>query len=218
MNVQDYAQQVEAFLNELIAEVYQHEAGLKAELEISPIYARYAKLYARGAVEELVAGREERETRYLAEFAVSGYIENQLREQTEEISNGEAQATVEWDGDRIPYRQAPIVLANEGEAERRHELEGRTVAETARLNHLRAARLQRAHELARELGFADYVTLFDTLGELHLEWLAAQMKTLLERTRGLHGEGMESAVGAGRDSAGGGDDGRLGVPAAGAGV
>ncbi len=194
MSVRSYSQQVEAFLNELIAEVYQHEAGLKAELEISPIYRAIRSFIARSAVEELLAGREDRETRYLAEFAVSGYIENQLRERTEEISNGEAQATVEWDGDRIPYRQAPIVLANEGEASRRHELEARTVAETARLNELRAGRLQRAHELARELGFSDYVTLFDTLGDLHLEWLAAQMKMLLERTRELHLSEMEKRL------------------------
>jgi len=197
MRVQEYSQQVEAFLAELVAEVYRHDAGLKSELEISPIYARYPHLYARPAVDQLLASREDRACRYLAEFAVSGFIANELRELTEEISNSEAQATIEWQGDRLPYRQAPITMANEPDLTRRHDLERRTLAETARLNPLRAQRLRLAHKLARQLGFPDYVALYDTLGELHLPWLARQIEGLLARTRARHEEDLAARLRAG---------------------
>lgn len=194
MDLHAYSREAEAFLAALIREYYQHEAGLKDTLQISPIYERYRDLFALETVQELLARQGEREARYLAEFASSGLIENSLRELTEEITNAEARATVAWEERQVPYRQAPILIANESDYARRHELERRTVAETAALNPLRERRLRRAHELARELGFADYVAMCEELGELQLGWLAEAMRELLSRTRDRHGEEMEARL------------------------
>jgi len=186
MDLIAYSQQAETFLAELIREYYQHEAGLKAQLEISPIYQRHGALFSRQAVQELLGGRHSRECRYLAEFAASGLIENSLRELTEEIMNAEAGAVVEWEGSQVPYRQASILISNESDLARRHELERRTVAQTVELNPQRLRRLQRAHDLARDLGFADYVVMCEELSELHLGQLSPAMGELLARTRELH--------------------------------
>jgi hypothetical protein len=186
MDLNQYAGQAEALLTELVAELYRHGAGLKEELEISAIYERHRDLFAPDVVRALLARRDSPEARHLAEFAASGLIEHEVREITEQIATDEARATVPWDDGDVPWRQASVLIANEPGLARRHSLEERTVAVTARLDPQRASRLQRMHELAAELGFAGYARMCDELGALHLAWLAPAMRELLDCTAAPH--------------------------------
>ena len=194
MDLATYSREAESFIAELVGEYYRHEAGLKKQLEISPIYERHRGLFAPEVVRDLLSCRGEREGRYLAEFATAGLIENSLRELTEEIMNAEARASVEWEGRQVPYRQASILISNEPDHARRHELERLTVAETAKLNPPRERRLRRAHAFARELGFTDYVAMCESLSALHLDWLGPAMTELLARTRERHAAAMTSRL------------------------
>lgn len=186
MDLNQYAQEAEALLTELVAELYRHSAGLKEELEISAIYEAHQDLFAPDAVRALLARRDSPEARHLAEFAASGFIEHALRETTEQIATDEARATVAWGDGSVPWRQASVLIANEPDLARRHALEERTVAVTARLDPQRASRLQRMHELAVDLGFAGYAEMCDELGALHLDWLAPAMRELLDCTAAPH--------------------------------
>jgi hypothetical protein len=198
MHLSQYAGEAEALLTELVAELYRHSAGLKEELEISAIYEAHQDLFAPDMVRALLARRDASEDRHLAEFAASGFIEHELREITEQIATEEARATVRWDDDDVPWRQASVLIANEPDLARRHALEKRTVAITARLDPQRASRLRRMHELAVALGFAGYAEMCDELGALHLDWLAPAMRELLDRTAALHEAALSARLDAAR--------------------
>lgn len=188
MNVNQFAERAEAFREEMIREYCQAMAGLKEQLEIAPIYERYADLFAEDTVQALLGQRQDKQGRYLAELATMGYLEQRVKDLTEAITNFILKATVEWDGEEIPYQAVQPRISNEPVMERRHELYARQRAVTAKSNDQRAERLQAMYSAAQGLGFTDYTTMCDQLEDLHLAWLTEQMQTFLDRTEEVYVE------------------------------
>jgi hypothetical protein len=188
MNVNQFEKQAEAFREEMIREYYQALAGLKEELEIAPIYERYADLFAKDTVQALLGQRQEKQGRYLAELATMGYLEQKVKDLTEAITNFILKATVEWDGEEIPYQAVQPHISNEPVRERRHELYARQRAVTVKSNDQRAERLQAMYSAAQDLGFTDYTVMCDQLEDLHLAWLTEQMQVFLDRTEKVYAE------------------------------
>ena len=188
MNAEQFEKRAEAFREEMVREYYQAMAGLKEQLEIAPIYERYADLFAVDTVRALLGQRQDKRGRYLAELATMGYLEQRVKDLTEAIANFILKATVEWDGEEIPYQAVQPRISNEPVMERRHELYARQRAVTARSNDQRAERFQAMYSAAQGLGFTDYTTLCDQLENLHLAWLTEQMRTFLARTEKVYAE------------------------------
>ncbi len=188
MNLNQFEKRAEVFREEMLREYYQAMAGLKEHLEIAPIYERYADLFAEDTVRWLLGQRQDKRGRYLAELATMGYLEQRVKELTEAITNFILKATVEWDGEEIPYQTVQPRIANEPVMERRHELYARQRAVTAQSNDRRAERFQAMYNAAQELGFTDYTTMCDQLEDLHLAWLTEQMQTFLARTEQVYVE------------------------------
>ena len=189
-----YELEAEAFLEGINREYYLTGAGLKETLAIAPLYERYGWLFSREAIGPLLDRRHEQRGRFLAEFAVQGYLDDSVKALSEERTNGMIRAKVEWDGKEIPYRSVTVVLANEPEAGRRHELNSRLAARTADFNPTQLRRLRRLHHEATALGFPDYIDLCDQLGELKLGWLEGQMGSLLERTSSTYFARLENML------------------------
>ena len=188
MNVNQFEKRAEAFQEEINREYYQALAGLKEQLEIAAIYERYADLFAEDAVRALLGQRQDKQRRYLAELATMGYLEQKVKDLTEAITNFILKATVEWDGEELPYQAVQPHLSNEPVMERRHELYARQRAVTAKSNDQRAERFQAMYSAAQGLGFTDYTTLCDQLEDLHLAWLTEQMRAFLDRTEEVYVE------------------------------
>lgn len=83
------------------------------------------------------------------------------------------------DGKEVPYRALSVLIANEADAERRHEIDGLRVGLTAAQNPLRERRWDALHAEARSLGYADYVALCEDVGRLALDSLAASLEAFL---------------------------------------
>jgi len=188
MNVNQFEKHAEAFQEEINREYYQVLAGLKEQLEIAAIYERYADLFAEDTVQALLGQRQDKQGRYLAQMATMGYLEQKVKDLTEAITNFILKATVEWDGEEIPYQAVQPRLSNEPVMERRHELYARQRAVAAKSNDQRAERFQAMYGAAQGLGFTDYTTLCDQLEDLHLAWLTEQMKAFLDRTEEVYVE------------------------------
>jgi hypothetical protein len=188
VNVNQFEKRAETFREEMVREYYQALAGLKEQLEIASIYERYADLFAEDTVRALLGQRQDKQGRYLTELATMGYLEQQVKDLTEAITNFILKATVEWDGEEIPYQAVQPRMANEPVMERRHELYARQRAVTAKSNGQRAERLQAMYSAAQGLGFTDYTTMCDELEDLHLAWLAEQMQAFLARTEKVYVE------------------------------
>lgn len=177
-----YERDAEAFVIALYRELYLADAGHKDQLEIAPLYDRYAWLFTRESVKSLLDARGDALAAHLAEFAVESHLDNAVKALTEEITNTTLKATVEWDGQPISYRSATIVMANEPDVARRHDLFRRILARTVEFHPRPRERLTTLYQGARDLGFRDYMTLWDEVSRLDLAGLAAHMRRLLDRT------------------------------------
>lgn len=184
--VEEFERDIEAFAQEETREVYLVLAGLKEELELVPIYERYAHLFALDSVKGSLKQVVDKRAKYIAEFLTLGYLENKVKGLTEEITNRMLRATVEWDGEAVPYMNLLILIANEGLMGRRHRLDELRREVTATANPERRERWANLHSEAGDLDFADYVTLCDRLRGLNLAWLSGQMQGLLDETREVY--------------------------------
>lgn len=186
----DFEKGAEEFLQQIVRENYLNGAGLKETVDIVSIFNKYGWLFDRSAVEKML-GREDNEGRYLAEFAADGYLDDHVKELSEKITNEITKATVEWQGEQIPYRHASIIIANEPDSGKRHDLESKVQAKTEDQNPDRITRMQKLHAQATSLGFASYLDMYDELKRLHLRLLREQADELLDQTEDIYTKELE---------------------------
>lgn len=197
-----FTERAEKFYGDLLREHYRVGAGLKENLELVPIYQRYADLFAEATVRERVAAMQRdtpsKEARHLADFAVSSFIDDAIKELTEAIVNAELKATVEWDGQPIPYKNVRSALVREPDFRRRHDLQGRQLTVMAKQSPERAQRLDAQHELARGLGFASYRAMIERLRGWDLPRFSKQLDPLLAQTETIFERDLASRLAAAR--------------------
>ena len=164
-------------------EYYLNYAGLKDDLTLAPIYKRYAALFKRKTVDQLLATKtKDGRLPNLREFAVGGYLEQAAKHLTEEIAARETADSVEWDGEEVPYRSIQQIVTNEPDAVRRRDLDRRRLELTSAQNPAREQRWDFLYQQARDLGYANYMQLCDQLGSLDLHGLREMMERLLWHT------------------------------------
>jgi hypothetical protein len=172
-----YRAEAQAFVSEIDREYYVHFSGQKESFEIEPIYERHAGLFEREAVDTL-RGAGNRE---LLEFAAEGLIGRELREIEAELARREAALEIEIDGERTPFRQAPVEQANEPDPDRRAAIEAaRLEATESDLNPLMREALERSHELAVELGWPSMRSMCEDLSGIDLGELGKQTAAFLD--------------------------------------
>ena len=193
-----HARAYEQFVSEMDREYYLHYAGHKEEFEIEEIYERHAKLFERDVVERLrerlgqEAGNDARRTRYLLELAVGGFLGRETKREETELAEREATLELDVDGVSMPYRQSAVTQANEPDPERRAAIEeARLEALERELNPLHLSALERAHELARDLGWASYRTMYEDLKQIDLAALERQTSAFLGATADTYGPSVE---------------------------
>ena len=172
------------FIAEREEELYQHAAGLHDDLALDPIHQRHAALFGRPAIDALrrlveKGGPEAGHNRALLAAATDGYIERALAPLTDAVGTAEATTVVVWRGERIGYRGLPNRISGiSGRAERNGLYASYLEAEEA-LNPQRRERFDRIGELARELGYADYVDLIRTTRGFDPDLVGAEVREFL---------------------------------------
>lgn len=182
----EFEHRADLFHEEATREYYLVGSGQKEEMQIASIYERYQDLFARKTVEEALGHKQDKPGRFVAEFVSLEYLENSVKDLSEEIINHLLKAKVKWDGQEVPYHNVQTLIVNEPDMDRRHHLDARRREVTAAANPRREERWKKVHAEARDLRFADYVALCDELRDLHLSWLADEMRTLRKETRDVY--------------------------------
>lgn len=196
MDGADYTRDAEAFTRALNAEHYLAGAGLRAGLDVVPIYERFGHLFEGERFEEsLHWDLDPAQVSYLRDFIATGYLDNQVKDLDERLAAAESAATVDWDERPIPYRSVPGLIANEGDAVRRHDLERRHLEVMATLHPLQEEREKRLQRHARGFGFSDYVDLYDQLRSLNLADLTGQFQRLIDSTDELYFSALDTYLG-----------------------
>lgn len=182
-----YERRLEKFARELIQELYNNYAGLKSSVEIARIYKRHHRLFSPGTINELSKYKDSsRRARLLLDFVVTQYFENISRENTEIILSHETQSTVEYDGKIIPCRAIPALLANEGDMDKRHALSESRIARRSEINSLKLEYFSKLNACAREIGFKDYVGVYEEIRRLCLPDLTQIIRPFLQRTEAIY--------------------------------
>jgi hypothetical protein len=175
--------EAEAFNSALMREYYLNGAGLKEDLSIVPIFRRHARLFTTKTLAGLdAAPRRDKRWAPLRAFVVEGYLENAAKSFSEAIAAHETADAATWDHKEVPYRALPVLVANEADAARRHEIDGLRIGLTAAQNYLREQRWDALYAEARALGYADYVALCEDVGQVSLDELAKPLESFLWRS------------------------------------
>jgi hypothetical protein len=198
-DIDTYAAEAENFLSEIDREYYLHFAGHKETYEVAPIYERHASLFERSALEGLRGrlsqaqpGDSERRCRYLLQLAAEGFIGEQTKALSTELAERESKLSIELNGSQVSYRQTSIVQANESDSERRLEIEQtRNELLERELNPLYVELMDKAHQLAVELGWPSYRATFEELKAVDLEALEKQTQAFLDATDSSYRELVE---------------------------
>src|SRR5918997_2286936 len=103
--------------------------GIKGEQNITAVLERYAWLYNLDSVRRIEeAYRKETDpenlerVRRVYHHLLGGYIGQQIAPLEDALVSFEANATVEVDGESIPYHNVPVLIAGEHDFERRNRL------------------------------------------------------------------------------------------------
>jgi hypothetical protein len=185
----EYRRDAELFLEEIDREYYLQGAGHKPDLEIEPIYERHEALFERAAVERVAEvrraadGEEETRLRYLHQFALDGHLGSITRTFEARLAELEASLEIEVGGEEISYRMAPVVQANEPDADRRAQIEAaRNEVLAERLNPLHLEALESVHAACVELGWPSYLDAYSDVRALDLRALARELDRFAEAT------------------------------------
>jgi hypothetical protein len=191
-----FERDAETFCRASERERYLHDAGLKPTLDLAPLFADFEYLFHPDAYGEILETEvEPRPKRYLLDFVASGYLEEKTKDFDERLAAAEAALEVEWDERAVPYRMVPVLLANEPDAHRRHELDARYRAAMARLRPLYEERLRTTLEALGGIGSSDYVALFDELRDLHYADLTEAGQAFLAATDTAYFGALEELLG-----------------------
>ena len=183
MDLQAYRAEAEEFVSALDREYYMHFSGQQDAYDIEPIYERHAGLFSREAVD----GLREEGARLLLEFAVHGLIGRETKSEQAELARREAELEVEVDGERLPFRSAPVAQANEPDPDRRAAIEAvRNDATEKHLNPLLRELLERSHALAAELGWLSMRAMCEDLSGIDLGALGDQTAAFLDASESAY--------------------------------
>ncbi len=183
MQVTAIEQDGEGLLSALARERMLVGAGLKTELELSPIFARFGELCSVESFERIRDEPiEERRQRALQELVSDCVLGDAVCRREEEIAGLELGSKVEWLGQVLSLRDAIGRCLTEPDRERRQALDSAVRAEVAAQERTRTHRLIELRAAAELFGWSRPRAQLAELRRLDLGDLATVARALLERT------------------------------------
>ena len=195
IDLDSFAARAEAFLTDLDREYHLHFSGQKPEYEVEAVYERHGGLFDRAAVDalreaaEAGEGEARRRATFLLGLAVGGYMGRETAAEEAALAEREARLELDVDGERIPYRTAPVVQSNEADPQRRRRIEeARLALLEAELTPLEREAFERSHALIADLGWRSYRQAYAELLGIDLAALAEQTEAFLTATDPVYEE------------------------------
>ncbi|GAH07227.1 unnamed protein product, partial [marine sediment metagenome] len=117
-------------------------------------------------IKDKSTGKEKKKAAYLLKFCTEGYIERQVKDLIDKIAEDEAQAKIDIEGRKVPFRYSEILMVNEPDKIKRDRIEdnrSKKIAES--FNDTLYTYWDTLHRRAVDLGFSSYSELFSYLKE-----------------------------------------------------
>jgi hypothetical protein len=189
----------EELMQALSRESYLAHSGHKSSADFQGIYARFASILGRDALEATLEAfrsakpqtEEARSARMLLEWQVDSQSGRSVAAIDEREIEWEGAAMVQLEGGRtIPYQSATIEIANTRDVNDRRTLDNARAAVAAKEHApIRRERLQREREFIESLEIAkDYNSSFEALTGIDLTALASSCRQFLRDTQAMWDE------------------------------
>ena len=157
---------LEKFTEEIEKEIYENGSGQKDDLNTSAIYARYDHVFTDERLIDEVSNRapyhhgvERRRMDYLYAQLIEGFIGRKTADISDKVDTAETRTEIEIDGKKVPFRYTAVMLGNEPDRNKREAIDKARSPVFDELNPLRLEELEKAHELAVEFGYKNYVDM-----------------------------------------------------------
>jgi len=191
---------VENFSTEREREWFLNWAGLKKEMNLSPIYKKYGHLFTKPLILETrekskhAKGEEERKLRYLQQFFVSGYLDMVVKELSDKAETMESKEKIKVDGEEIPFRLAAVKIANEPDRIKRSKLFQARNTVIDKITTVLKKRMQKLHDTSIDLGYKNYMALFESVKKIDFPSLEKIMHGFIDNTESLYITLMDKAL------------------------
>lgn len=191
---------VENFSTEKEREWFLNWAGLKTEMNISAIYEKYGHLFTKPLILEVkekrkqAKGEEERKLRYLQEFFVSGYLETVVKELSDKAETMQSKEKIKVDNEEISFRLAAIKIANETDRAKRSKLFEARDKVIDKINPVLKERMQKLHDTSIELGYKNYMELFESVKKINFLSLEKILLGFIDKTESLYVTLLDKAL------------------------
>jgi hypothetical protein len=206
-SIEDAVRGIEQSTYEIQTESRLVYSGLKREQNIAEVLKKYAWLYNSETVQRVEetyraeTNPENKERlRRIYYYLLEGYLGQQTAPQEDELVSFEAGATVEVDGERIPYHNVPVLIAGEPDFERRTRLREASlgIVEATNPKRLEILRASLA-TLADEFGHANYTAYNAEKQRIDYSLLRSRLENFLSGTEetyaALMGRWVEETTG-----------------------
>ncbi len=186
--------------------VQQGEMGWKnwafgEDIDQESLYRKYASLFARENIDKVKQAMEaendpdqKRALEYFGAHLMFEYVGKQLAGLGDEVTNYESRATITVNGQEIPYRQASVLLANEGDRRARLQIYVACDDILDKVNPLEQKMEEITLEEAKELGFSSYIEMCSTLKRCDYYALEKTCDRFLEETEQLYAKLLSEAL------------------------
>jgi len=186
-------EKIESFATELEREAYEVGAGLKSEANFSEIFDRADSLISQDTVNELreaEIGHDERAE--CLSFLLCMIIDKSLKNVTDEIVTMELTSEVSIGSESVPYRQLPVMIANEPNHKKRAELDLlRLDVLKTKLNDLSRLIIEQTHDMAKSFGYKSYREYFESIEGMKLDPLREETQRFLTSTEKFYKNELE---------------------------
>src|SRR5918994_6122783 len=169
-------------------------SGIKQEQNITAVLEKYAWLYNLDTLRHIEeAYREESDpeneerVRRVYYHLLGGYIEQQIAPLEDTLVSFEAGATVEVDGESIPYHNLPVLIASEHDFERRNRLREASLGVVEETNPERLEILRTVlSTLSDEFGHDSYTDYNAEKKRIDYGLLRSRMEGFLSETEEIY--------------------------------
>lgn len=192
-----YRHELLAFQEALGREYFLHYSGQKLDLQLQPIYERYADLFTLDVISRLnqlydstpaYLQRQRWGIKLLRAWAEEQFLQQSVRDLTEQLAEAEVRTTLQYDDQEIPFPQVLKVLATEPDPHKRRQLNQQRLHQLESHNLWRQERLQKLQQGSRTLGYENYWTMATSWRDSHLSEYANQFARFLQDTEELYFE------------------------------
>lgn len=175
-------------------------AGLKDEMNLTRIYQRYRRLFTKHNINLLrslrqqATGDQARRLLYLERFLIGNILDNTVKRHTDRMETLKSKLVVQLDHEKFPYRQVPVVIANEERRPKRSRLYWAYAETATKINPTVEERMRLLQATARRLGYRNYVELYAKIKAIDFKKVVVIAKRLLKASETLFRETLDAKL------------------------